>query len=144
MQLHSFEDELVKTAITAKILAALRHPLNAGSRAMAEDALRSGIRKYVNAPVRKGLEKARVPQAVGKVVETATKDIPHTPRMIMKGRNTAERKALGEKFGRKAVDIYSDNPELLPVLLAPVPGVTETYLAGKHLVKKVLRVPKGK
>ena len=97
-----------------------------------EKAALFGSEKYLTPALRA----VRFPQAVGRVVQTLAADVPHTPRLLMKSRTLAERAALGAQAGEAATKILAESPEILPMQLVPVPGLTPTYLAAKNRFAK--------
>lgn len=139
-----FASELTKTAgpILARLVSLSRHPKDKKARSALAKKILAGSEKYVQKPIAKALRKSKLPSALGGATRVLTKDVPGTPRAVMKKRTLAQRKELGKKVGDKFVDIYSKNPELLLTLPAPVPGLTEGYLGTKYLARKALGIKK--
>lgn len=100
-------------------------------------AVQGGITRYLNNPIETGLRKLRVDKAVGKAVQLGTRDVPGTPRLLMRQRSLPERQALGQRVGDATVHTLAHNPETL-LLPTPDPISSKAYLGAKLLVRKAI------
>lgn len=111
----------------------------AKSRAL-RDMVVGGVTKHINQPIENALRRTGVHKAISKVYEHGTRPIPGTPKFIQPiMHDPAQRRAYGQWRADDIVHTVANNPEILGAYaLPPVPGVTSTYLAGKHLLGRAL------
>lgn len=111
----------------------------AKSKAIQEGVV-GGVTKYVNQPIENALRRGGVHKAISKVYEHGTRPIPGTPKLFQPVMpDPAQRRAYGQWRADDIVHTVANNPEILAAYaLPPVPGVTSTYLAGKHFLGRAL------
>lgn len=99
-----------------------------------------GITNYVNKPIENALRRSGIHKAISKIYEHGTRPIPGTPRLVQPVMHDPDqRRAYGQWRADDIVSSISNNPEILGAYaLPPIPGVTSTYLAGKHLLGRAL------
>lgn len=98
-----------------------------------------GITRYVNQPIENALRRTGVHKAISKAYEYGTVPIPGTPKLVQPVLPTADqRRAYGQWRADDLVHTFAHNPEIVGALAIPAPGVTESYLAGKHVASKLL------
>lgn len=105
-----------------------------------------GITNYVNRPIEAGLRRLGIHGAISKIYEHGTYPIPGTPKLVQPIlQDPAQRRAYGQWRADDIIHTVSNNPEVLGAYaLPPIPGVTSTYLAGKHLLGRALGKRKTK
>lgn len=105
-----------------------------------QNKVTGGITNYVNRPIENALRRTGVHTAISKIYEHGTRPIPGTPKLIQPVMpDPAQRRAYGQWRADDIVHTVANNPEILGAYaLPPIPGVTSTYLAGKHLLGRAL------
>lgn len=104
-----------------------------------QNAVAGGITRHVNQPLENALRRTGVHKAISKAYEYGTTPIPGTPKLLQPVMpHPEQRRAYGQWRADDLVHTFAHNPEILGALAIPAPGVTETYLAGKHLANKAL------
>lgn len=105
-----------------------------------QNKVTGGITNYINKPIENALRRTGVHTAISKIYEHGTRPIPGTPRLIQPVmHDPAQRRAYGQWRADDIVHTVANNPEILGAYaLPPIPGVTSTYLAGKHLLGRAL------
>lgn len=128
--------ELEKRAVTAKLLGALRHPINPVARKVLENSFRRKRIKIINdGIVGHALKWTGVETGLAK----ASRFI-FFPNKI-KGFDPVKKWAPGAA-AKKTTEIMQDNPELLPLaLFSPYPMSVPIYLGGKVALYKALKIP---
>lgn len=143
------QDDLEKLAggdILARLAQLAARPFVGAERGQAINrAVQAGITKGINQPLESAMRKARLHKAISKFYEVGMTPIPGTPRLfhpVMP--DVAQRRAYGNWKGDDIVHTLAQHPDAavvggLGTAIAPaVPGITESYIAGKHLIGKAL------
>jgi predicted double-glycine peptidase len=133
--------------ILARLAQLISRPFVGAAKGQAiNKAVQAGITKGINEPLEAVMRKARLHRAIGKFYEIGMTPIPGTPKLfhpILP--DPAQRRAYGAWKGDDIVHTLSQHPEAavvggLGTVVAPaVPGITEGYLAGKHLLGKAIK-----
>lgn len=96
-----------------------------------------GITKHVNQPIENALRRSGIHKAISKAYEYGSVPVPGTPKLFQPIMPFSEqRRAYGNWRADDIVHTFANNPEIIGALAIPAPGVTESYLAGKHLLGK--------
>lgn len=108
-----------------------------------QNAVVSGVTKHVNQPIENALRRTGVHKAISKIYEHGTRPIPGTPKLVQPIMpDPAQRRAYGNWRADDLVHTFAHNPEIIGAATVPLPGVGESYLAGKHLFGKAIGVKK--
>lgn len=126
--------------ILGRLAGLVTRPIVGAARSHAiQNNIIGGVTNYVNQPIENALKTTGIHKAISKVYEHGTRPIPGTPRFVQPVMpDPAQRRAYGQWRADDIVHTVANNPEIVGALGVPLPGVTTSYLAGKHLLSRAL------
>lgn len=132
--------------IISRLLGAMSRPFVSPARSRGiQQAVQQGLTNRVNVPLENVLRRSGMHSAIRKAYEVGMTPVPGTPKLLHPVLPSADqRRAYAAWKADDVVHMLSNHPDAALVggagtYLAPmVPGITESYLAGKHLLGKAL------
>jgi predicted double-glycine peptidase len=132
--------------IISRFLGLLSRPFVGAAKSRGlQQSVQQGITNKVNIPLENALRNSPVHGAVKKFYQVGMTPVPGTPKLVHPILPTPEqRSAYAGWKADNVVHTMAHNPDAALVagagtlLAGPLPGVTESYLAGKHLIGRAL------